>query len=45
MGVEKCIIAPLIFLGIGAMTDFGPMIASPRPVILGEGRIWVYPWH
>lgn len=35
MGVEKRIIALLIFLGIGAMTDFGPMIANPRLVILG----------
>ncbi len=37
MGVEKLIIPPLIFLGVGAMTDFGPMIANPRLVILGAG--------
>lgn len=34
-GVEKLILPPLIFLGIGAMTDFGPMIANPSLVILG----------
>lgn len=28
---------PLIFLGVGAMTDFGPMIANPKLVILGAG--------
>jgi oxaloacetate decarboxylase beta subunit len=34
-GVELLILPPLIFLGIGAMTDFGPMIANPSLVILG----------
>lgn len=34
-GVELLIVPPLIFLGIGAMTDFGPMIANPSLVILG----------
>lgn len=34
-GVEKLILPPLIFLGVGAMTDFGPMIANPSLVILG----------
>jgi len=34
-GVEQLILPPLIFLGVGAMTDFGPMIANPRLVILG----------
>ncbi|WP_297011498.1 sodium ion-translocating decarboxylase subunit beta [uncultured Dialister sp.] len=33
--VEKLILPPLIFLGVGAMTDFGPMIANPSLVILG----------
>ena len=35
MGVESLILPPLIFLGVGAMTDFGPMIANPSLVILG----------
>jgi oxaloacetate decarboxylase beta subunit len=35
--VAKLIIPPLIFLGVGAMTDFGPMIANPKLVILGAG--------
>ncbi len=34
-GVALLIIPPLIFLGVGAMTDFGPMIANPSLVILG----------
>ncbi|MBD5132329.1 MAG: sodium ion-translocating decarboxylase subunit beta [Clostridiales bacterium] len=34
-GVEWVIFPPLIFLGIGAMTDFGPLIASPKSFILG----------
>jgi sodium ion-translocating decarboxylase beta subunit len=34
-GVELVIIPPLIFLGVGAMTDFGPMIARPSLMILG----------
>ena len=34
-GVENLILPPLIFLGVGAMTDFGPMIANSSLVILG----------
>ena len=34
-GVELLILPPLIFFGVGAMTDFGPMIANPKLVILG----------
>ena len=34
-GVELVIIPPLIFLGVGAMTDFGPMLARPSLMILG----------
>jgi sodium ion-translocating decarboxylase beta subunit len=36
-GVSLLIVPPLIFLGVGAMTDFGPMIAHPKLVILGAG--------
>lgn len=36
-GVSLLILPPLIFLGVGAMTDFGPMIANPRLVMLGAG--------
>jgi oxaloacetate decarboxylase beta subunit len=36
-GLEWEIIPPLIFLGLGAMTDFGPMIANPKTLILGAG--------
>lgn len=34
-GLEKVIIPPLIFLGVGAMVDFAPMIARPSLMILG----------
>ncbi|HPM48129.1 MAG TPA: sodium ion-translocating decarboxylase subunit beta, partial [bacterium] len=36
-GVLKGIYPPLIFLGIGAMTDFSYMIANPKLVLLGGG--------
>lgn len=35
MGVHLEIFPPLIFLGVGALTDFGPLIANPRVLILG----------
>ncbi len=34
-GVDLVIFPPLIFLGIGAMTDFGPLIANPKSMLLG----------
>lgn len=34
-GVELDIYPPLIFLGVGASTDFGPLIANPRTFLLG----------
>ncbi len=34
-GVKLGIYPPLIFLGIGAMTDFGPLIANPKSFLLG----------
>ena len=34
-GVSKVIYPPLIFLGIGAMTDFGPLIANPKSLLIG----------
>ncbi|MDR2090461.1 MAG: sodium ion-translocating decarboxylase subunit beta [Clostridiales bacterium] len=34
-GVQLVIFPPLIFLGIGAMTDFGPMLANPKSLVLG----------
>jgi sodium ion-translocating decarboxylase beta subunit len=36
-GLEWEVIPPLIFLGLGALTDFGPMIANPKTLILGAG--------
>lgn len=34
-GIEYGIFPPIIFMGIGAMTDFGPLIANPKSFILG----------
>jgi len=34
-GVKLGIYPPLIFLGVGAMTDFGPLIANPKTLLLG----------
>lgn len=34
-GVENVIYPPLIFLGIGAMTDFGPLISNPKSMLIG----------
>lgn len=35
MGVKLGIYPPLIFMGVGAMTDFGPLIANPKSILLG----------
>ncbi len=35
MGVKLGIYPPLIFMGVGAMTDFGPLIANPVSILLG----------
>ncbi len=34
-GVKYEIFPPLIFMGVGAMTDFGPLIANPKTMLLG----------
>ena len=35
LGITLELFPPLIFLGVGALTDFGPLIANPRMLILG----------
>ena len=35
LGVKLGIYPPLIFLGIGSMTDFSPLIANPKSILLG----------
>jgi len=35
VGIESGVFPLLIFLGVGAMTDFGPLIANPRTALLG----------
>ena len=37
-GVSQGIYPPLIFLGIGAMTDFSTMLSNPRLVLLGAAE-------
>lgn len=34
-GVDWVLFPPIIFLGIGAMTDFGPLIANPKSMLMG----------
>ena len=34
-GIQHEVFPPLIFLGVGAMTDFGPLIANPKTLLLG----------
>jgi oxaloacetate decarboxylase beta subunit len=43
-GIEWEVIPPVIFLGLGALTDFGPMLAQPRLIFLGaaaQGGVYV----
>ncbi|WP_417018916.1 sodium ion-translocating decarboxylase subunit beta [Anaerotruncus massiliensis (ex Liu et al. 2021)] len=35
LGVKLGIYPPLIFLGVGCMTDFGPLIANPKSFLMG----------
>lgn len=35
LGVKFGVYPPLIFLGIGAMTDFGPLLSNPKSILLG----------
>jgi oxaloacetate decarboxylase beta subunit len=43
MGVKHEILPPLIFLGVGALTDFGPLLANPTTLLLGAAaQIGVY---
>lgn len=35
LGDELGIFPPIIFMGVGAMTDFGPLIANPKSLLLG----------
>jgi len=36
-GIDRVIFPPLIFLCIGALTDFGPLIANPKSALIGLG--------
>ncbi len=36
-GVKLGIFPPLIFMGVGAMSDFGPLIANPKSLLMGAG--------
>jgi len=42
-GVKYEILPPLVFLGVGALTDFGPLLANPSTLLLGAAaQIGVY---
>ncbi len=42
-GIANELIPPLIFLGLGAMTDFGPVLANPKTLLLGAAaQVGVY---
>lgn len=42
-GIEWDVIPPIIFLGLGALTDFGPLIANPKTILLGaSAQLGVY---
>ena len=42
-GVKHEILPPLIFMGVGALTDFGPLLANPATLLLGAAaQIGVY---
>lgn len=43
-GVNHEVFPPLIFMGVGAMTDFGPLLANPKTLLLGaaaQGGVFV----
>ncbi len=35
LGIKSELFPPIIFLGVGALTDFGPLLAAPRTLLLG----------
>ena len=35
MGIETGVFPLVIFMGVGAMTDFGPLLANPKTLLLG----------
>ena len=42
-GVKHEILPPLVFMGVGALTDFGPLLANPATLLLGAAaQIGVY---
>ena len=50
VGIKTGIFPLLIFMGVGAMTDFGALIANPKTLLLGrsDGTVWYFLyliWH
>lgn len=46
MGVKSSLFPCLIFMAVGAMTDFGPLIANPVSLLLGAAaQFGIYGWH
>ncbi len=45
VGLPTSVFPLLIFMGVGAMTDFGPMLANPKTLLLGAAAqfgIWAF---
>ncbi|MCD8175520.1 MAG: sodium ion-translocating decarboxylase subunit beta [Phascolarctobacterium sp.] len=43
-GINHEVFPPLIFMGVGAMTDFGPLLANPKTLLLGaaaQGGVFI----
>ncbi len=43
-GIHHEVFPPLIFMGVGAMTDFGPLLANPKTLLLGaaaQGGVFI----
>ena len=45
LGVKLSIFPCLIFMAVGAMTDFGPLIARPSSLFMGAGAQFGISWH
>lgn len=49
IGVKTSLYPCLIFLGVGAMTDFGPLLSNPKSMLMGAsaqlGVLWPFSWR
>ena len=49
IGVKTSLYPCLIFLGVGAMTDFGPLLSNPKSMLMGASAqlvsLWPFSWR